>query len=142
MTVRFIGRCEPEHRAVTLRAVERARTVLALPSLIDVEFIASAGVHWWGATDLTPRHPGRIRLNRSVDVREIPLILAHELLHVEQIHGGRLRGISGGGILWCGAVYMDTDGLPWDQYCQLPWEEEAYSGQSRVLQAILCSTDS
>lgn len=143
MTVSWCGVLRPvELMTVAVHTVDLARLALLLPQRIEIEFCSGGEHHYWGATVLDPRWCGRMRLNAGLQPREVPLILAHELMHVHQVHTGELRPVSSGGIMWRGVLYTDTANLPWEQYMQLPWEMEAYEWQEWLLAEILrLSTD-
>ena len=140
MTVKFIWN-SPHNReleAVATYFCEVAVGVIPLPRSITVVVEALHGA--WGATVLDPRWTDRLKLDAGLSGPEVALILSHELIHLNQVHSGRLRAVSGGGVLWCGGVYTDTADLPYEEYRRLPWEVEAYGRQEWLMAEVLANS--
>ena len=91
----------------------------------------------WGATVLGGRLSGTVHLDARLTPHEVALILSHELIHLHQIHSGRLGGTASGMITWHGVLWQDTAGLSYQEYTQLPWEEEAFRRQEWLLGEVV-----
>lgn len=68
------------------------------------------------------------------------LCLAHEFVHAEQHHQGRLRVLTGGDILWKEQLYP-LSSVRYNMKKLPPWEVEAYGRQTDIAIRILEGVD-
>lgn len=76
-------------------------------------------------------------IGAGLSAQEIVLILSHEFIHLHQMHRGDLDGTPSGSAVWRGIHYHDVVDLPYADYLQLPWEEEAHHRQEWLLGEML-----
>ena len=81
----------------------------------------------------------RIGINYNLLIQDIPMILTHELIHVNQKHKGLLKIDNSNRCFWHGI--FQTDKLPeqmtYDEYENLPWEVDARNKQTEVFKKAL-----
>lgn len=126
----------PQWEIVITQLCSGARSVLSLPDTIEIVF-DDLGPAVYGDTKIDGRTRNRITVNTSLQLRDLPPIIVHELIHLHQCHTGRLRGDGHGGVLWGNRRYTDIDALSWEEYCRLPWEADVLATHDRILNAIL-----
>lgn len=118
------------------KIVEIVTNMYVLPKQIEFQF-ENMGQNVYGMTMLDPRFPNRIRLNQDLSIEELPIPLTHELSHLHQIYTNKLQARSGGRILWEGQMYkVDAFNLSYNDYLNLPWEDDANKKQKRILEFI------
>ena len=118
------------------KVIELVTQLYVLPNQIEIQF-ENMGPSVYGMTMLDPRFPNRIRLNEDLKEQEVIIPLAHELVHLNQIYTNRLQVRSGGRILWDNQMYkVDSLKLNYDEYCSLPWEEDAIQKQNKLLEFL------
>lgn len=118
------------------KIVELVRQIYVLPNTIEIQF-ENMGPSVYGMTMLDPRFPNRIRLNQDLTERELIVPLAHELIHLNQTFTNRLQTRSGGRILWDNEIYkVDSLKMSYSEYQNLPWEQDAVSKQTKLLEFI------
>ena len=99
-------------------------------------------------TDLSPTTYGesilhfdgthKIKLSGWLSVKEIIFPLVHELIHIEQMHRGRLAISRSGDPVWDGVIYkIDYAKMSYDEYRQLPWEQDVSNREKTLLTKIL-----
>lgn len=135
MSVKFYYQSEQrcyKKEIIIRHVVESARGSLDLPDQVEVcLYHLGTGVH--GGID----HARANRLALEIDLlfTDIPTVLVHELIHLDQRHTGKLRITAAGGYHWQGQEYLNIDPqtLPRNEYLSLPWEADV----SRRLPGIL-----
>ena len=81
-----------------------------------------------------------IRLNLELTVNDILVPLVHELIHVNQMHEGRLMITNDGIFIWNMKTYeLIIEDLPYEEYLMLPWELDVSHKQPKLMQEILKS---
>jgi hypothetical protein len=103
---------------------------IPLPENIEIEF-HSMGPSSYGETILDPRKfIKRIVLNVDLDVKALFYPTIHELVHISQIHTGKLAMSRTGVYVWENKTYsVDPIKLPYKEYQKLPWERDAHEQQ-------------
>lgn len=118
------------------KIVKLVRQIYVLPNNIEIQF-ENMGPSVYGMTMLDPRFPNRIRLNQDLSTQELIIPLTHELIHLNQTFTNRLQTRSGGRILWDNEIYkIDSLKLSYQDYQNLPWELDAVSKQTKLLEFI------
>ena len=103
---------------------------IPLPENIEIEF-HSMGPSSYGETLLDPRQSiKRITLNVDLDTKALFYPTIHELVHISQIHTGKLAMSRTGVYVWENKTYsVDPIKLPYKEYQKLPWERDAHEQQ-------------
>lgn len=115
---------------------KQAVKVLTLPSTIDICFYdIPQSTH--GAIDQTRFN--RIILNNNLRLNELPMILVHELIHVEQRFMNKLIISKDGIYTWQNNKFRqpDVQNLNYEQYLELPWEVDVQCRIKTTLKKIL-----
>jgi hypothetical protein len=138
--ITFIYKSSFQHtksfESLVKKVVELVKQIHVLPNNIEIQF-EDMGPSIYGMTMLDPRFPNRIRLNQDLKEQEIIIPLTHELVHLNQTFTNRLQVRSGGRILWDKEIYkVNSLQLTYEDYCQLPWEQDATQKQTRLLEFI------
>jgi hypothetical protein len=71
----------------------------------------------------------RLKLSHALEV------LAHELVHAEQYHQGRMDW-NGGWNYWMGTRWSTNQGTTYNAYRELPWEKEAWGRQEELAKEV------
>ena len=108
-----------------------APSVIQLPKDLIINF-AWLGNTVHGTTAVQHRFKNRISINNMLTLEQIPAVLIHELIHVEQIHIKRLR-VAHGIYYWDGTPHSLKNTL----YENLPWEADVVEKQQQILIDIL-----
>lgn len=103
---------------------------ISLPDQITVEF-RCMGPSSYGETILNPRGAQKkIVLNVDLDLKALFYPTIHELIHVSQMHTGKLTISRTGVYVWDSKTYtVDPTKIPYKEYQQLPWELDAHEQQ-------------
>jgi hypothetical protein len=102
---------------------------LELPETIEIVF-ATMNESVYGNTLVNPRFKNRININNTLTFNEIPHVLVHELIHLNQITIGRLSSTTNGRFKWDNREY-NLDNYP--NYDELPWEKDVVNRQQDLL---------
>jgi hypothetical protein len=102
---------------------------LELPETIEIVF-AKMNESVYGNTIVNPRFKNRININNTLTFNEIPQVLVHELIHLNQITIGRLSSTTNGRFKWDNREY-NLDNHP--NYDDLPWEKDVVNRQQNLL---------
>lgn len=106
--------------------------IISLPNELVIR-IAWLGESVHGNTAVEHRFKNRISINSILSLAEVPIVLIHELIHVNQIHTGLLSVSRHGIYTWNNKQYRIPDSLSMEQYLQLPWEADVVEKQQKVL---------
>lgn len=142
MPVRFIykesGLYDGNKELLIANIVNRVRDHIDLPEEVEIEML-NLGESSYGQTVIDPRFKKRMRVNAKLDIRAIIFPVVHELIHLHQIHTGKLMARRDGSIIWEGTLYnvKSPDNMTYKDYCNLPWELDATKQQKRLLTEIL-----
>jgi hypothetical protein len=105
---------------------------------MEVEF-RCMGLSSYGETILDPRRlHKRIILNADLDVKALFYPTIHELVHVSQMHTGKLAISRTGVFVWEKKTYpVDPLKMSYKDYKQLPWEQDAHEQQQILGKKLL-----
>ena len=103
------------------KIVTRAASFLKLPDSLQFHF-EPMKPEVWGGVDL--KNYTKIGLNSSLSLSGIPIIVLHELIHVEQRHLGHLSISKDGWYSWHNIKFTNQlpENMDENQYKNLPWE--------------------
>lgn len=109
---------------------QKLYNLIPLPENIVIEF-RCMGRSSYGETLLDPRKSiNRIMLNVDLDVKSLFYPTIHELVHVSQMHTGKLAMSRTGVYVWENKTYpVDPVKMPYREYQKLPWEVDAHEQQ-------------
>lgn len=129
MKIKFILGTEEQQKLVTY-VINQLYSILSLPDYIEVEF-KSMDLPSYGETQVAfQRAKKKIILNSDLSAKELFYPTIHELVHVSQIHTGKLSASRTGVFVWEDKTYpIDPATISYKEYQQLPWELEAYEQQ-------------
>lgn len=144
MKVRFIYQGSdwlPDQEKVAINLCLRASKIIDLPDEIEVEFVKMLP-SVYGETLLYGRFKNRFRINDCLSPKEIIKPVVHELIHIHQVHIGRLKAMRDGTYIWDGRQYKNTDPnlLENSAYRNLPWEQDVENVMDSILNRILTQT--
>lgn len=144
MKVRFIYQGSdwlPDQEKVAINLCLRASKIIDLPDEIEVEFVKMPP-SVYGETLLYGRFKNRFRINDCLSPKEIIKPVVHELIHIHQVHIGRLKAMRDGTYIWDGRQYKNTDPnlLENSAYRNLPWEQDVENVMDSILNRILTQT--
>jgi|694.fasta_scaffold15923_3 hypothetical protein len=139
VTVRFPKHLQPdiEKAKVATSLCQAAFLYIDLPDNIIVEFI-DLGHNAYGESTLTFNKESKVRINLQLSAKEMIYPLVHELLHLNQIHEGKLSVTRFGDCVWEGKIYkLNQSKMSYKEYTQLPWELDVTSREQQLLANIL-----
>lgn len=128
----------PDHEKVSIRLCECVSNIIDLPNQLEIEFI-SLPYNVYGGTHIEYKFKNRFKINENLSVKEIVRPVVHELLHINQIHLGRLKVMRDGTYIWDNIQYrnVNPNSLSYQDYMNLPWEQDVNNRLENVLfQAI------
>jgi hypothetical protein len=118
---------------VATRLCQAASLYIDLPNSIIIEF-TELDNDVYGDSILSAN---KIRINIKLSVKEIIYPIIHELLHVNQMHKGKLV-VYKNKIVWEGKTYsIDQSKLLYEEYRNLPWEQDVANREKILLGKIL-----
>lgn len=109
---------------------------LVLPKEIQIEFKKLSDSNY-AETSLNPRYKNRITINSNLELTEMINPLIHELIHLSQLHEGKLRKRRDGMYIWENRNYTVVETLSYKQYLELPWEADVVNRQKQITKQIL-----
>lgn len=117
-------------RKVVVSIIDKISTLIPLPDHIIVEF-KSMGLSSYGETTVDyQRARKKIVLNQDLTAKELFYPTIHELVHVSQIHTGKLSASRTGVFVWENKTYqVDPAKMSYQDYQKLPWELDAHEQQ-------------
>jgi hypothetical protein len=117
-------------RKVVVSIINNISTLIPLPDHIVVEF-KSMGLSSYGETTVDyQRARKKIVLNQDLTAKELFYPTIHELVHVSQIHTGKLSASRTGVFVWENKTYqVDPAKMSYQDYQKLPWELDAHEQQ-------------
>lgn len=144
MKVRFIYQGSdwlPDQEKVAINLCLRASKIIDLPDEIEIEFV-KLPPSVYGETLLYGRFKNRFRINDCLSPKEIIKPVVHELIHIHQVHIGRLKAMRDGTYIWDGRQYKNTDPnlLENSEYRNLPWEQDVENMMDSILNRIITQT--
>jgi hypothetical protein len=144
LKVRFIYQGSdwlPDQEKVAINLCLRASKIIDLPDEIEIEFV-KLPPSVYGETLLYGRFKNRFRINDCLSPKEIIKPVVHELIHIHQVHIGRLKAMRDGTYIWDGRQYKNTDPnlLENSEYRNLPWEQDVENMMDSILNRIITQT--
>ncbi len=139
VNVRFPRNFQPdiEKAKVATSLCQAASLYIDLPDNIIVEFV-DLGPSMYGESMLTFHKDSKVRINLQLSCKELIYPLVHELLHLNQIHEGKLSVTRFGDCVWEGKTYkIDQAKMSYKEYKQLPWELDVAHREKELLAKIL-----
>jgi hypothetical protein len=139
VTVRFPKHLQPdiEKAKVATSLCQAAFLYIDLPNNIIVEFV-DLGPNMYGESTLTFNKDSKVRINLQLSYKELIYPLIHELLHLNQIHEGKLGVSRFGDYIWEGKTYkVDPAKISYKEYMQLPWEYDVSVRQKKLIEQII-----
>ena len=115
-----------------------AKQILNLPDQIEVQ-IEQLDDSIYAESITNTRFKNRIKLNDKLSLTELIKPIVHELIHLEQIHTGKLYADRYGNFVYHNKTYknISPDKLSYEDYQNLPWENDVKSKEKHVLNHIL-----
>lgn len=102
---------------------------LLLPAKIHVIF-KDMGLNTYGETFFSSKNRNHIVLNSKLSLSDLFYPTIHELVHLSQIHTGKLSASRTGVFVWEHKTYqVDPRKMSYSDYQKLPWEVEAHEQQ-------------
>lgn len=129
------NKCDKRESIIT-RLSKAISKVIELPEKLEV-CIYPLAKNVYGGID--KYHVNRIAINYNLDLKSIPQILTHELIHVSQKHTKMLEIKKNGHYYWNGIPYTDIlpEDMTYQEYQSLPWEVDVKNRETKVLQMAL-----
>lgn len=126
---------DEDKEKVAKNVINIIRNYLELPDIIKVEFVSMGPVQY-GEAIVDVNNPNIVRINLDLSTTDIVIPLVHELIHIEQMHTGRLSNTRFGDIIWEGTKYRIKPDMPYREYINLPWEIEVKTRQKSLLEKL------
>jgi hypothetical protein len=125
-----------KHEAIITSFANLLRQHIELPDYLEV-CLYPLEENVYGGIDVN--RVNRIGLNIKLPYLDIPKVLTHELIHVNQKHMGLLKIDMRGMCYWRGIPYTDKDpdDMTYEEYTNLPWELDVQQRQSQLLSEAL-----
>lgn len=142
MTVKFFysnnATRDVDRDKVLINLIKKCNSLIKLPDYILVEYKPLAQ-HVYAETLFNRQMMNRITLNEVLNCKEVIKPAIHELLHLEQIHTGRLAVYRSGDIFWENKPYFVKDQLTmsYQDYHNLPWEEDVRMKETIIFDRIM-----
>lgn len=110
-----------DRELVITNVINISAEYIELPKSIEIQFIKLSD-SIYAEVSLDTRFKNRIKIDENLSPTEVVIPTVHELLHLSQIHTGRLVGRRDGSFLWEGKVYLPIKGIDHRAWRNLPWE--------------------
>jgi hypothetical protein len=132
-----VGEYNVVREKVITNVINICKEHLKLPEDIEIEFVyLSESVY--AQTIVTHRFKNRLQVNNSLSAKEVIKPVIHELIHLEQMHTGKLYSNGKGVCVYEGIRYNITSDIPnYTDYVKYPWELDAMSREPKMLQIVL-----
>jgi hypothetical protein len=130
----------PDQEKVAIKLCECVAQVIELPNNIELEF-ANLAPNVYGETLLFGKFKNRFRISDSLSPKEIIKPIVHELIHVHQVHVGKLSVMRDGTHIWMGRQYrnVDPNTLENSVYNNLPWEQDVLNNIDGIISHMINS---
>lgn len=124
----------PDQEKVVINLCKCVAKVIELPNNIEIEF-AKLAPSVYGETLLFGRFRNRFRISDTLTPKEIIKPVVHELIHIHQVHVGKLKAMRDGTYIWMGRQYRNSDPntLTNAQYQNLPWEQDVSDNIDEII---------
>lgn len=140
-SIQFIysgDRYDSDRELVVTNIINKASLHIELPKKIEIQFTKLSD-SVYAEVSLDSRFRNRIKIDENLSPKEVIVPTVHELLHLSQIHTGRLVGRRDGSFLWEGKVHLPIKGIDHRAWKNLPWEVDVAEKQQNLLDKILNS---
>lgn len=129
-----------QREIVATKLCEAVSQIIELPDIIEIEF-SNLSQSVYGETIINPRFKNRIRINNTLNAKEIIPAIVHELIHLNQTHTGLLSMTRDGRYIWKNKIYTSpaVKELSFNEHSQLPWEIDVAQRQQKVLNEAIQS---
>lgn len=127
---------DKQTKLVITRICELVYKEIDLPKEIQIEF-KNLDESTYGETSLNPRYKNRLSLNKNLSLDELVKPLIHELIHIHQIHIGKLSKRRYNFYIWENKTYNLNNTLTYQDYCNLPWELDVKEKEDIIHKKIL-----
>lgn len=139
MQVNFYYKNKPsstDYEIIIAEICNRAALLIPLPHEIDVIF---ARLHHSTYGGIDTSKSNCLVLSTNLNLKSIPTILVHELIHISQRHTKMLQIYNDGSYTWMGKFYLrqNPETLPREEYLNLPWEVDVSTRLPILLEKIL-----
>ena len=134
-SVRFIYQGDDyniEREKVSTHICQFLANILKLPIEIQIVF-AKLPDSIYGNTIVNHRFKNRITINSMLAANEVPIVLIHELVHLQQITTGRLSNTSNGKFMWDKKIFNINDDTDHDM---LPWELDVSDHLPKLIKQV------
>lgn len=132
-----VGEYNLDREKVITNVINICKNHLSLPDEIDVEF-AYLSESVYAQTIVTHKFKNRLQVNNSLSAKEVIKPVIHELIHLEQMHTGKLYSNGRGICVYEGTRYNITQDIPsYSDYVKYPWELDAMSREPKMLKIVL-----
>lgn len=127
------------YEAVIQSICNRAELFLSLPPEVDICLYRLNNSTYGGIDRLKLN---RLVLSTNLNLKNIPLILVHELIHISQRHTKMLQIYNDGSYVWMGkfVTRVEPEQLPANEYLNLPWEIDVHNRLPSLLKKIVDTT--
>ncbi len=127
------------HEVIITSFANLVSQLIELPDTIEV-CLYPLDPNVYGGIDAL--HVNRIVISTELPLQDIPKILVHELIHVNQKHKGLLKIDRNGMCYWRGIPYTKKlpESMSYEEYQNLPWEQDVAQKQHNLLRAALALT--
>jgi hypothetical protein len=133
----YIGSNYDREKEIILEHIfQITRQLLSLPDKIEIEF-KQLKHNVYGETLLDRRFKNRIRLHENLDKKESVVPFVHELLHLNQIHLGRLVGRRNGCFVFDKRIYHVSKNPTMEEWKNMPWEIDVANKEKKLLESVL-----
>jgi hypothetical protein len=133
----IFNQSSPDKQKVVVNIINQLTNYIPLPDKIEVVF-QSLGPSSYGETVVTPAFTKRIILNSDLTPKELFYPTIHELVHVSQLHQGKLAVSRTGVYVWENKTYpVDPLTMSYRDYQELPWEQDANQQQKILAKKLL-----
>jgi len=113
--------------------------LISLPDELTIEWLTMPN-NVYGDSTLDNNSKKYIRLNSELRINDIMIPLVHELIHVNQMHEGKLMITHDGIFIWDTVPYeVNLNDIHYKDYQMLPWEADVRHRQSDLLSNLLKS---
>ena len=113
--------------------------LISLPDELTIEWLTMPN-NVYGDSTLDNKSKKYVRLNSQLRINDIMIPLVHELIHVNQMHEGKLMIAHDGIFIWDTVPYeVNLNDIHYKDYQMLPWEVDVRQRQPKVLQELLKS---
>lgn len=128
-----------EREVIIKNLCQSIAKIISLPKDINIEIISPYSTNY-GETLLDKKFKNTIRINSILGPHELIQVLAHELIHLHQIHIGKLMVMNDGSYIYNNSRYMvDTKIISYKEYSKLPWEMEVKKLLPSILEQAISS---